>query len=261
MKIQETGFENSQVKSQMKILDKPAFTSSTVHDEEKSNAAKLMIGATAVATVAALGIAAYKGKFGKGVQKFLGGAEKTVEKNTENATETVPKAVKTFESEFGGKRKLAYINPEYAKEFERLRKQGYKIDVIDLEDGYKKITYIYPQGSPIKTKVVYGKVADIGNGCDDFAYDVKTVDLILNDETSNVAGYSLTMRNNFKVSDGGRYEFAENRIDGGYGSTYGYLEPEDIFNKGVKKFINTHKHSKEIKKLLLDEFQIALGLK
>ena len=45
-------------------------------DEEKSNATKYMVGATALAGVVALGIAGYKGHLGKGIQKFLGGAER-----------------------------------------------------------------------------------------------------------------------------------------------------------------------------------------
>ena len=45
-------------------------------DEEKINAAKYMIGAAALAGIAALGIAGYKGHLGESVQKFLGGAKK-----------------------------------------------------------------------------------------------------------------------------------------------------------------------------------------
>ena len=40
-------------------------------DKQKSNAAKYMIGATALAGVVALGVAGYKGHLGKGVQNFM----------------------------------------------------------------------------------------------------------------------------------------------------------------------------------------------
>ncbi len=46
-------------------------------DKEKSNAAKYMIGATALAAVIGLGIAGRKGHLGEGVQKLLGGAKKS----------------------------------------------------------------------------------------------------------------------------------------------------------------------------------------
>ena len=54
-------------------------------DKEKSNAAKYMIGATALATVIGLGIyAGYNGKLGKNIQKLLGGTEKAVENKSKN---------------------------------------------------------------------------------------------------------------------------------------------------------------------------------
>ena len=69
------------------LKSQQSFTSKPEVDEEKSNATKYMIGATALAAVVGLGIAGYKGKLGKSVQKFLGGAEKAVEKGTQNASE------------------------------------------------------------------------------------------------------------------------------------------------------------------------------
>lgn len=67
-------------------------------DEEKSNATKYMIGATALAAVVGLGIAGYKGKLGKGIQKFLGGAENAVEKGTQNASENAGSVSKPLTS-------------------------------------------------------------------------------------------------------------------------------------------------------------------
>ena len=72
-----------------------SFTSKPEYDEEKSNASKLMLGATALAAVVGLGIAGYKGKLGKGVQEFLGGTKKA----TENLTETVEKTTKKTEKD------------------------------------------------------------------------------------------------------------------------------------------------------------------
>lgn len=66
------------------LKSQQSFTSAPEVDEEKSNAVKYMIGATALAAVVGLGIAGYKGKLGKGVQKLLGGAESAAEKAVES---------------------------------------------------------------------------------------------------------------------------------------------------------------------------------
>lgn len=58
-------------------------------DEQKSKAAKYMIGATVLAGIAALGIAGYKGHLGEGIQKLLGGAEKAAKKGGAEASESV----------------------------------------------------------------------------------------------------------------------------------------------------------------------------
>ena len=49
------------------LKSQQSFTSNSEVDEEKSNATKYMIGATALAAVVGLGIAGYKGKLGKSV--------------------------------------------------------------------------------------------------------------------------------------------------------------------------------------------------
>lgn len=81
--------QNRNLKSAQSFTSKPEF------DEEKSNASKLMLGATALAAVVGLGIAGYKGKLGKGVQEFLGGTKKA----TENLTEIVEKTTKKTEKD------------------------------------------------------------------------------------------------------------------------------------------------------------------
>ena len=70
------------------LKSQQSFTSKPEVDEEKSNATKYMIGATALAAVIGLGIAGYKGKLGKGIQEFLGGAEKAVKDGAQNASES-----------------------------------------------------------------------------------------------------------------------------------------------------------------------------
>lgn len=80
------------------LKSQQSFTSNSEVDEEKSNATKYMIGATALAAVIGLGIAGYKGKLGKSVQKFLGGAEKAVEKGTQNASENAGSVSKPLTS-------------------------------------------------------------------------------------------------------------------------------------------------------------------
>ena len=59
------------------LKSQQSFTSKAEVDEEKSNATKYMVGATALAAVIGLGIAGYKGKLGSKIQKLLGGAQKT----------------------------------------------------------------------------------------------------------------------------------------------------------------------------------------
>ncbi len=67
------------------LKSQQSFTSNSEVDEEKSNATKYMIGATALAAVIGLGVLGYKGKLGKGIREFLGGAEKAVKDGAENA--------------------------------------------------------------------------------------------------------------------------------------------------------------------------------
>ena len=57
-------------------------------DKEKSKAAKFMIGASALAGIVALGVAGYKGKLGKNIQKLFTQSEKAAEKKTSEAAES-----------------------------------------------------------------------------------------------------------------------------------------------------------------------------
>lgn len=80
------------------LKSQQSFTSNSEVDEEKSNATKYMIGATALAAVIGLGVAGYKGKLGKSVQKFLGGAENAVKDGAQNASENAGSVSKPLTS-------------------------------------------------------------------------------------------------------------------------------------------------------------------
>lgn len=77
MSIEKIAFKGSEIVSQIKSGAKSgAETQTYAENKEKSYAAKLMIGATALAGVVALGVAGYKGHLGSKVQKLLGGTVK-----------------------------------------------------------------------------------------------------------------------------------------------------------------------------------------
>ncbi len=80
------------------LKSQQSFTSKPEVDEEKSNATKYMIGATALAAVIGLGVAGHNGMLGKSIQKFLGGTEKAVEKGTQNASENAGSVSKPLTS-------------------------------------------------------------------------------------------------------------------------------------------------------------------
>lgn len=75
-KIAFKGVETS-IQSQQEVKKEETQKQLEPVDKEKSNAAKYMIGATALAAVIGLGIAGRKGYLGEGVQKLLGGAKKS----------------------------------------------------------------------------------------------------------------------------------------------------------------------------------------
>ena len=96
MSIGKVSFRGAEAPApQPQTQEKPqvAFEGQVV-DEEKSNAAKWMIGATALAAGIALAVAGNKGYLGKSVQKLLVNAEKTVVNNSEKLAETTVDKVK-----------------------------------------------------------------------------------------------------------------------------------------------------------------------
>ena len=115
------------------LKSQQSFTSNSEVDEEKSNAAKYMIGATALAAVIGLGVAGYNGKLGKGIQKFLGGAEKAAEKGSQNAGETVLPKKKFINGE-------AYTGILETKKAKLTYENGY-VEKSELADGTVKAYY------------------------------------------------------------------------------------------------------------------------
>lgn len=99
-----------------------SFTSKPEVDEEKSNATKYMIGATALAAVIGLGIAGYKGKLGKGIQEFLGGAEKAVKDGAQNASESTGSASKPMTE--GAEEVTTNVSEEIDKVNDYFKKNG-----------------------------------------------------------------------------------------------------------------------------------------
>ena len=117
-------------------------------DEEKSNATKYMIGATALAAVIGLGIAGYKGKLGKGIQEFLGGAEKAVKDDAQNVGEAATETLTSTSSKVAKKKFVD--GKEYTGSLETQKSKltyenGY-ITKSELADGTVKIYGRNPDG-------------------------------------------------------------------------------------------------------------------
>lgn len=263
--------QNRNLKSAQSFTSKPEF------DEEKSNASKLMLGATALAAVVGLGIAGYKGKLGKGVQKFFGETKKAAT-NTAGKSVNEPKLeVKSnkytsldwdakpisrkqalFEEKYPERKRLFYIHPEADKEFEVLRKKGYKINVKNLDEGKTEIEYIYPEKSPIKSKIVSGKVADLEKGYDWQANDVKSVTINLKE---NKNSYTLHFNNNPKIGDAS-YEFSTSEFDTcgtPHWSDTGSLDKKDLLDRIITPWTKNG-NSKTSARALSSAFKKELGL-
>ena len=113
-------------------------------DEEKSNATKYMIGATALAAVIGLGIAAYKGK----LRKFLGGAENAVKDDAQNVGEATTDALTSTSSKVAKKKFVdgkEYTGSLETKKSKLTYENGY-ITQSKLADGTVKIYGRNPDG-------------------------------------------------------------------------------------------------------------------
>lgn len=254
-----------------------SFTSKPEYDEEKSDASKLMLGATALAAVVGLGITGYKGKLGKGVQEFLGGAKKVATNSTEKTVNEPKFEVKSnkytsmdwdakpisrkqalFEEKYPERKRLFYIHPEADKEFEVLRKKGYKINVKNLDEGETEIEYIYPEKSPIKSKVISGKVADLEKGYDWQANDTKRVTINLKE---NKNSYTLHFNNHTKIGDA-PYEFSTSEFDAcgtPHWSETGSLDKKDLLDRIITPWTKNG-NSKTSARALSSAFKKELGL-
>lgn len=263
--------QNRNLKSAQSFTSKPEF------DEEKSNASKLMLGATALAAVVGLGIAGYKGKLGKGVQKFFGETKKAatnaagksvnepkleVKSNKYTSMDWDAKPISRkqalFEEKYPERKRLFYIHPEADKEFEVLRKKGYKINVKNLDEGKTEIEYIYPEKSPIKSKIVSGKVADLEKGYDWQANDVKSVTINLKE---NKNSYTLHFNNHTKIGDA-PYEFSTSEFDAcgtPHWSDTGSLDKKDLLDRIITPWTKNG-NSKTSARALSSAFKKELGL-
>lgn len=150
-----------------------------------------------------------------------------------------------------------YISPALYKDFEALEQQGYKINVEHLKNGKTEIEYIYPEESPIKSKVVTGKIADLEKGYDWNAKDSKQVSLKLKENDKKT--YTVISRNNFAVGET-PYEFNTDGVLNG-NATYGSrpsINKETLLENIISGTQNGN--SEEGAKALRAEFQKELGV-
>lgn len=150
-----------------------------------------------------------------------------------------------------------YISPALYKDFEALEQQGYKINVEHLKNGKTEIEYIYPEESPIKSKVVTGKIADLEKGYDWNAKDSKQVSLKLKENDKKT--YTVISRNNFAVGET-PYEFKTYGVLNG-NATYGSrpsINKETLLENIISGTQNGN--SEEGAKALRAEFQKELGV-
>ncbi len=117
MEISKIGFKGVEnVPMQATVVEQKQ--TEQFEDKEKSNAAKYMIGATALAGVIGLGIAGRKGHLGEGIQKFLGGAKKSASETASTAaaagSRTAPKVEKFTAEELEkiSKKNIKDLTPE-----------------------------------------------------------------------------------------------------------------------------------------------------
>lgn len=169
----------------------------------------------------------------------------------------IPREQALFEKKFPEKARERYISPALNKDFEALEQQGYKINVEQLEDGKTKIEYIYPEESPIKSKVVTGKIADLEKGYDWNAKDSKRITLKLKENDNS---YTLKFSSQPHIGDA-PYEFYYTEYDklGESWGERGALDKKDLFDRYITPD-TTIKNSEEGAKALSAEFQKELEL-
>lgn len=173
----------------------------------------------------------------------------------------IPREQALFEHKFPTpEAREKYISPALYNDIEALEQQGYKINVEHLKNGETKIEYIYPEESPIKSKVVTGKIADLEKGYAPGTEDSKHISLTLKEKENTT--YNLDIGRHEFLGDA-PYEFTTVKYDkdglweGGGNS--------GSFNK--KRFFDTYithttsfQNSEEDAKALRAEFQKELEL-
>mgnify|MGYP004664647277 CR=1 FL=1 len=150
-----------------------------------------------------------------------------------------------------------YISPALYNDFEALEQQGYKINVEHLKNGKTEIEYIYPEESPIKSKVVTGKIADLEKGYNPSTKDSKNISLTLKENDKKT--YTVISRNNFAVGET-PYEFKTDGVLNG-NATYGSrpsINKETLLENIISGTQNGN--SEEGAKALRAEFQKELEL-
>ncbi len=170
----------------------------------------------------------------------------------------IPREQALFEQKFPTpEAREKYISPALYNDFEALEQQGYKINVEHLKNGETEIEYIYPEESPIKSKVVTGKIADLEKGYDWNAKDSKQVSLKLKENDKKT--YTVISRNNFAVGET-PYEFNTDGVLNG-NATYGSrpsINKETLLENIISGTQNGN--SEEGAKALRAEFQKELEL-
>lgn len=153
-----------------------------------------------------------------------------------------------------------YISPALYNDFEALEQQGYKINVEHLKNGETKIEYIYPKESPIKSKVVIGKIADLKKGYDPRTKDSKHISLTLKEKENTT--YNLDIGRHDFLGDA-PYEFTTVKYDkdglweGGGNS--GSINKKRFFDTYITH-TTSFQNSEEGAKALRAEFQKELEL-
>ncbi len=284
----------TQAKPSEKIITQKKGEITKEVDSQKSNAAKLMIGATAAAAIVIGGVLIHKGiaarkaakkAFQEGfnsvehihiketpakrnaqamidrVEKLKAQENSTIKNNPYTSIDWDAKPISRtqalFEHKFPTARaRDAYINPEFAKEFEALEKQGYKINVKNNKNGYQTITYIYPESSPIESKVIHGKVADLNKGYDWSADDSRSIRIKLKNKTSGDDTYTLQFNNHPHLGDT-RYDFGTSCKEH-WGDT-GSNDKKDLFDRIITP-LTKQDNSDEVSKCLQNEFKNALEI-
>ena len=170
----------------------------------------------------------------------------------------IPREQALFEQKFPTpEAREKYISPALYNDFEALEQQGYKINVEHLKNGETEIEYIYPEESPIKSKVVTGKIADLEKGYNPSTKDSKNISLTLKENDKKT--YTVISRNNFAVGET-PYEFNTDGVLNG-NATYGSrpsINKETLLENIISGTQNGN--SEEGAKALRAEFQKELGV-